>query len=130
MINRSNSFQVRIRFMSSLTSLLILALLVFSCTGNKAELYLSMDKIDAHVHIRTTDPVFMEYAASEGFRLLTINTRSKCRVAFAIYAKIFSRGSGRIAVDPRSIRRFTLPMDTCIASGCVVHDAEDTRSVR
>ena len=56
--------------------LLILALLVSSCTGNKTELYHHMDKIDAHVHIRTTDPALMEYAASEGFKLLTINTRS------------------------------------------------------
>ena len=56
----------------------ILAMLLFlsSCTGNKTELYHRMDKIDAHVHIRTTDPAIMEYAGSEGFKLLSINTRS------------------------------------------------------
>jgi len=56
--------------------LLILVLLVFSCTGNNAELYYQMDKIDAHVHIRTTDPAIMEFVGAEGFKLLTINTRS------------------------------------------------------
>ena len=61
---------------SVLILLLLFSPLLFSCTGNKAELYHSMDKIDAHVHIRTTDPAFMEYASSEGFKLLTINTRS------------------------------------------------------
>ena len=35
-----------------------------------------MTKIDAHVHIRTEDPAVMEFAKSEGFRLITINTRS------------------------------------------------------
>ncbi|MCK5691598.1 MAG: amidohydrolase family protein [Bacteroidales bacterium] len=55
---------------------LILVFLLSACTGNKAELYQEMTKIDAHVHIRTTDPAIMEYAASEGFKLLTINTRS------------------------------------------------------
>ena len=76
MTKRNNSYQGKNKFRGVLILITGLALLVFSCTGNKAELYLSMDKIDAHVHIRTTDPVFMEYAASEGFRLLTINTRS------------------------------------------------------
>ena len=50
--------------------------LVPACTANKAELYQEMTKIDAHVHIRTTDPAVMEFARSEGFKLLTINTRS------------------------------------------------------
>jgi len=56
--------------------ILILVFLLSACTGNKAELYQEMTKIDAHVHIRTADPAIMEYAASEGFKLLTINTRS------------------------------------------------------
>jgi len=56
--------------------LLAVFFLLASCTGNKAELYQSMAKVDAHVHIRTVDPAIMEYAASEGFKLLTINTRS------------------------------------------------------
>jgi len=51
-------------------------LLLISCASDKTDLYQSMTKIDAHVHIRTTDPAIMEYAASEGFKLLTINTRS------------------------------------------------------
>jgi predicted TIM-barrel fold metal-dependent hydrolase len=50
--------------------------LVPACTANKAGLYQEMTKIDAHVHIRTTDPAVMEFARSEGFKLLTINTRS------------------------------------------------------
>ena len=35
-----------------------------------------MQKIDAHVHIRTDNPSIMEFASGEEFRLLTINTRS------------------------------------------------------
>jgi len=56
--------------------ILAMLLLLSSCTGNKAELYQGMIKIDAHVHIRTEDPAIMEYAGSEGFKLLTIITRS------------------------------------------------------
>jgi predicted TIM-barrel fold metal-dependent hydrolase len=53
-----------------------LLFLVSACTGNKADLYQDMTKIDAHVHIRTSDPAIMEFAVSEGFKLLTIDTRS------------------------------------------------------
>jgi predicted TIM-barrel fold metal-dependent hydrolase len=58
--------------------ILILAIFLMGCTSTpgKKELYQQINKIDAHVHIRTTDPAIMEYAASEGFKLLTINTRS------------------------------------------------------
>ena len=58
--------------------ILILAIFLIGCTSTpgKKELYQQINKIDAHVHIRTTDPAIMEYAASEGFKLLTINTRS------------------------------------------------------
>ena len=56
--------------------ILAMLLLLSSCTGNKEELYQGMIKIDAHVHIRTEDPAIMEYAGSEGFKLLTIITRS------------------------------------------------------
>ncbi len=51
-------------------------MLLAACTANKSELYDRMTKIDAHVHIRTADPAIMEYARTEGFKLLTINTRS------------------------------------------------------
>lgn len=51
-------------------------LLVVSCTVNKEDLYGKMEKIDAHVHIRTTDGGLMEFADSLGFKLLSINTRS------------------------------------------------------
>jgi predicted TIM-barrel fold metal-dependent hydrolase len=58
--------------------ILILAIFLMGCssTPGEKELYQQMTKIDAHVHIRTSDPAIMEYAASEGFKLLTINTRS------------------------------------------------------
>ena len=62
-----------------LISCLAVSLLLVSCTRNASELYPRMQKIDAHVHIRTDDPAVMEFAASEGFRLLTINTRSSSR---------------------------------------------------
>jgi len=79
MTKPSNSNQRRNRIRIALIPFLGMAFLVFSCTGNKAELYDSMDKIDAHVHIRTTDPAIMEFASLEGFKLLTINTRSNSR---------------------------------------------------
>jgi predicted TIM-barrel fold metal-dependent hydrolase len=52
-----------------------LTFLVLSCSS-KEELYDRITKIDAHVHIRTGDPSIMELAKSEGFKFLTINTRS------------------------------------------------------
>ncbi len=75
-MKRKNSDPVRDISMGTLILFMGLALMLSSCTGNKAELYSSMDKIDAHVHIRTADPAIMEFAGSEGFKLLTINTRS------------------------------------------------------
>jgi len=55
---------------------LFLLLILSACSVDKSELYQSLSKVDAHVHIRTSDPAIMEFAASEGFKLLTINTRS------------------------------------------------------
>jgi predicted TIM-barrel fold metal-dependent hydrolase len=66
--------------MKTLTKLcvpvLALLLVLSACNPEKDKLYQRMPKIDAHVHIRTNDPAVMEYALSEGFQLLTINTRS------------------------------------------------------
>lgn len=60
----------------------VLVSFLMGCSGtpDKQELYLSMNKIDAHVHIRTGNPAIMEYADSQGFKLLTINTRSDSQV--------------------------------------------------
>ena len=55
---------------------LALLLLFSACSPDGEKLYERMPKIDAHVHIRTTDSAVMEYALSEGFQLVTINTRS------------------------------------------------------
>jgi len=57
----------------------VLASFLMGCAGpdDKQELYKQLTKVDAHVHIRTEDPAIMEYAKSEGFKLLTINTGSK-----------------------------------------------------
>ena len=55
---------------------LALILFVSACSSSKGELYQEMTKIDAHVHIRTSNPAIMDFARSEGFKLLTINTRS------------------------------------------------------
>jgi len=57
-------------------SFLALWLLFSACSPDKEKLYQRMPKIDAHVHIRTDDSSVMEYVLSEGFQLLTINTRS------------------------------------------------------
>ncbi len=53
-----------------------LACFLVSCSGDKADLYDKITKVDAHVHIRTEDPAIMELAKTEGFKFLTINTRS------------------------------------------------------
>ena len=58
-------------------ALLGIPLLVAACTSGNTDLYEEMTKIDAHVHIRTSDPAIMEFARMEGFKLLTINTRSE-----------------------------------------------------
>jgi predicted TIM-barrel fold metal-dependent hydrolase len=58
-------------------ALLGIPLLVAACTTGNTDLYEEMTKIDAHVHIRTSDPAIMEFARMEGFKLLTINTRSE-----------------------------------------------------
>jgi len=62
------------RLVIPLFSLLLMA---SACSVDQWELYQSMDKLDAHVHIRTGNPAIMEYALSEGFQFLTINTRSE-----------------------------------------------------
>jgi predicted TIM-barrel fold metal-dependent hydrolase len=62
-----------------LIPLLVLVFFASSCSSNRKELYHHMAKIDAHVHIRTSDPAIMEFAKSEGFRLITVNTRSESR---------------------------------------------------
>jgi len=51
-------------------------LLLTACNPDKGKLYHRIPKIDAHVHIRTTDQAIMEYALLEGFQLITVNTRS------------------------------------------------------
>jgi len=60
-------------------SFLMIVFCLSACSGNKSGLYDEMTKIDAHVHIRTTEPAFMDYTRSEGFKLLSINTRSDSR---------------------------------------------------
>jgi len=63
-------------FRKSVIPLLFFLLMLSACSVDKSELYQSMSKIDAHVHIRTENPAIMEFSLSEGFQLLTINTRS------------------------------------------------------
>jgi len=58
-------------------ALIGIPLLLAACTSGTPDLYEGMTKIDAHVHIRTSDPAIMEFARMEGFKLLTINTRSE-----------------------------------------------------
>lgn len=59
--------------------LLSLFLMLAACSVDPAELYQRMEKMDAHVHIRTGNRAVMDYALSEGFQLLTVNTRSDSR---------------------------------------------------
>ena len=60
----------------SVTGIFSFMLLLASCQGIQSDLYEEMTKIDAHVHIRTEKPDIMEFAKSEGFKFLTINTRA------------------------------------------------------
>jgi len=56
------------------TALLCGALSVLSCSGVPD--YATFSKIDAHVHIDTFEPDFLMLAGHEGFRLMTLVTRS------------------------------------------------------
>ena len=49
---------------------------MISCNRPQTDLYNKIDKVDAHVHIRTVNPAIMEFARAEGYKFLTINTRS------------------------------------------------------
>ncbi len=60
-------------FIAALT-ILITLIFTISCTNNKKDAYLEMPKIDAHVHINTVDPAFMEFAKSQNFRYITLTT--------------------------------------------------------
>jgi predicted TIM-barrel fold metal-dependent hydrolase len=53
-----------------------LILLLISCNRTQTDLYEKITKVDAHVHIRTANPAILELAGAEGYKLLTINTRS------------------------------------------------------
>jgi len=57
-----------------LAGLILLLLILSGCDGARNSLYQQMNKIDAHAHIRTEDPAIMEFARSEGFGFVTINT--------------------------------------------------------
>ncbi len=54
----------------------VLAGMLFSCGSNKKDLYETMPKIDAHVHIQVEDPAIIKAAQEENFRFFTICTRS------------------------------------------------------
>lgn len=55
---------------------LLAFLFINACNSNQESLYQQISKIDAHAHIRTDNPAIMEFALSEGFRFITINTRA------------------------------------------------------
>ncbi|MFC2114928.1 amidohydrolase family protein [Bacteroidota bacterium] len=50
--------------------------LLMSCKTDPSDLYQKMTKVDTHVHIRTERTDIMKFAEAEGFKLLTICTRS------------------------------------------------------
>ncbi|MCK4921596.1 MAG: amidohydrolase family protein [Bacteroidales bacterium] len=54
--------------------------LLISCNGKQSDLYHEMTKIDVHVHIRTENTEIMDLAEAEGFKLLTLNTKSHSQV--------------------------------------------------
>ena len=55
-------------------TLLCCAIAASSCSATTY--YASFSKIDAHVHINTLEPHFSMLAEREGFRLMTLVTRS------------------------------------------------------
>gem|GEM_PF-1401423 len=55
-------------------ALFIYLLVLSACEGGVDRLYQQMSIIDAHAHIRTDDPAVMEFARSEGFKFVTINS--------------------------------------------------------
>ncbi|MDP8218266.1 MAG: amidohydrolase family protein, partial [Candidatus Theseobacter exili] len=61
---------------SVFTAIGIVAFIFSSCSVNKKNLYEQIPKIDAHVHIRTTDTAIIQAAMAENFRFMTLCTRS------------------------------------------------------
>lgn len=77
-----------------LVHILVMGSMFFSCSRSKQDLYDRIPKIDAHVHIRTEDPSIMEFAKSQGFTFITINTRSDNQEHIDMqmrYAKLIAR---------------------------------------
>jgi predicted TIM-barrel fold metal-dependent hydrolase len=70
----------RIRFIPlAIIGILLAGHVGISCKNSKEEYlteaeYKKMDKIDIHCHLNTKRPAFMEQAADDNFRILTINT--------------------------------------------------------
>ena len=50
--------------------------MIVSCSGNKSVNYNDFPKIDAHVHVRTENPMVMEIAKAHNFKYLSIATGS------------------------------------------------------
>jgi Amidohydrolase len=74
-----NTFQILKKNLPFLSMLLILIATLTSCCTNKDEYYTYSDfynvqKTDAHMHYRTTDPDFLLWADSLKFKLITPNT--------------------------------------------------------
>ncbi len=58
------------------TILSAISIMMISCTQNKTPNYNDFPKIDAHVHVRTENPLVMEIAKTHNFKYLSIATRS------------------------------------------------------
>jgi len=85
-----------------------LLFVLISCNGLKKDLYMDISKIDAHVHIRTEDPAIIEYAKKQGFRYLTINTRSNSQEYIDNQMRIAKAVDGKYPEDIAYITTFSM----------------------
>lgn len=81
--------------------LLGMLFLLSACSGNKTELYQSLNKIDAHAHLETSDDSFVEVLKDQNFLLFSIVTRSvsqaRIEEEFAYARELYERHPESVA---------------------------------
>ncbi len=85
------------------TLALMAILLVYSCSSRPA--FESFPKIDAHFHLNTSDPAFVELAEKNHFRLMTLATVSSSRAGGVSISSPSVRLNGaklRLTARPRA----------------------------
>lgn len=83
-----------------LIPLMGMLLMLSACSSNRAQLYQSIKKIDAHAHLETSDDSFVEVLKDHNFLLFSIVTRS---VSQALIEEEFTYARELHAEHPESV---------------------------